>query len=314
MKVTVLVAVYNAEKYLKRCLDSLLRQTLDEVQIICVNDGSTDSSIDILENYKSSNKNIEVYSQENKGASSARNLGLKYATGEYICMVDSDDYISDGCLEDTYNLVKKNGLAVGIFKLILTDGKINSEFKNKYKNQIISGKEACILSLDWKISGLGLYKSDIIKAIKYDVSNINGDELSTRKFFFESEKVGFSSGEYYYFKNDESITRKISIKRFDQLKNKIELHNFLKEKNILNDAKIVFNFSVYNEVLSTIELLKSLDKNFLNEKEIEEIKILQKKTLDIVDLKVLRKEYMKKMKLKKVIYTYLNLEYLYKII
>lgn len=314
MKVSVLVAVYNAEKYLKRCLDSLLRQTLSEIQIICINDGSTDSSIDILESYKLNNKNIEVYSQENRGASAARNLGLKYAIGEYICMVDSDDYISDECLEKTYNVVKENKLDAGIFKLILTDGKINSDFKNKYKNKIITGKEACILSLDWKIPGLGLYKTEIITSIKYDTSNINGDELSTRKFFFESGKVGFSSGEYYYFKNDESITRKISIKRFDQLKNKIELYNFLIEKNILKDAEKVFNFSVYNEILSTIKLVKSLDEGFFNQQDIKGIKKLQKRALDIVDLKILRKEYIKKMKIKKFIYTYLHLEYLYKVV
>ncbi|MGL5053358.1 MAG: glycosyltransferase family 2 protein [Cetobacterium sp.] len=314
MKVSVLVAVYNSEFFLKRCLDSLLNQTLDEVQIICIDDGSTDKSIEILEKYQSNNKNIEVYSQRNNGASSARNLGLNYSVGEYICMVDSDDYISEDCLKITYELIKNKKLDAGIFELILTDGKTNKLVKDEYKNKILSGKEACILSLDWKISGLGLYKADILKFIKYDESNINGDELSTRKFLYQSKKVGFSLGKYYYYQNNESVTRKISIKRFDQLKNKIEIYKFLMNAKIYNSAKIIFNESGYSEVLSTIKLLKSLEKNYFSLEEEKIIKILQQDVLKIIDFKLLRGVYFRKGKIKKLLYTYLSLNTLYKIV
>ena len=89
VKVSIIIPVYNAEKYLKRCLDSVLSQTLKDIEIICVNDGSTDNSIQILKEYGSK---IKVINQENQGLSVARNTGLKEAKGEFVAFLDSDDY------------------------------------------------------------------------------------------------------------------------------------------------------------------------------------------------------------------------------
>lgn len=312
--VSVLVAVYNAEKYLDKCLSSLLNQTLKEIEIICVNDGSTDSSQEILEKYAHLDKRIKLYFQKNSGASSARNKGLEYACGKYICMVDSDDYISEDCLEKTYKLIEEKNLDAGIFKLIITDGFNEKDFVNKYDNKILNGEEACILSLNWQVHGNGLYKSNILKEIKYDESNINGDELSTRKFLYSCKKIGFSKGKYYYFQNHSSVTRKFSIKRFDQLKNKIELYNFLKEVNLYKKARFILDITIFDEIISTIKLVNKDSCNILTKKQKKDIKQLQERLKTIIDIKKLRLKFLKEIKIKNFLYTYLSIDNLYKIL
>lgn len=107
-KVSIVVPVYNVEKYIKKCMDSLVNQTLQDIEIIAVNDGSTDDSINILNEYKKRFPNIiKVHSKTNGGLSDARNFGMKYATGEYIAFVDSDDYVEIDMYEKMYNKAKE---------------------------------------------------------------------------------------------------------------------------------------------------------------------------------------------------------------
>ena len=103
-KVSVIVPVYNVEKYLSKCLDSLVNQTLKDIEIIVVNDGTKDNSQSIIDKYtKKYSKKIKSYIKENGGLSSARNYGLKYAKGEYISFIDSDDYVDLQMFEKMYN-------------------------------------------------------------------------------------------------------------------------------------------------------------------------------------------------------------------
>ena len=111
-KVSVIIPVYNVEKYLADCLDSVVNQTLEDVEIICVNDGSTDSSANILERYSCEYNNITVIKQENQGLSCARNAGVLHARGEYIYFLDSDDRITANAMEEMYNLAHKDELDV----------------------------------------------------------------------------------------------------------------------------------------------------------------------------------------------------------
>ena len=101
-KVSVIVPVYNTEKYLPQCLDSVINQSLQDIEIICVNDGSTDHSLEILQQYELSDKRVIVYSQPNSYAGIARNTGMKHANGEYLFFLDSDDYIAPDALEKMY--------------------------------------------------------------------------------------------------------------------------------------------------------------------------------------------------------------------
>ena len=116
--ISVIIPVYNVEKYLRECLDSVLNQSFDDLEIICVNDGSTDNSLNILKEYHKKDARIKIITQENKGLSSARNTGLEQSTGNYIYFIDSDDYIENNALSEVYNLAESKDLDMVIFKLL----------------------------------------------------------------------------------------------------------------------------------------------------------------------------------------------------
>lgn len=109
-KVSIIVPVYNVSKYLKRCLDSLVNQTLKEIQIILVNDGSTDNSLYICQQYANKDKRIILVNKKNGGLSSARNEGLKFVTSKYVAFVDSDDYVDTNMYLTLYSKLKENNL------------------------------------------------------------------------------------------------------------------------------------------------------------------------------------------------------------
>ena len=108
VKVSIIVPVYNVEKYLRQCVDSIVNQSLKEIEIICINDGSTDNSLQILEGYAQRDKRIKIINKRNEGLSTARNTGMEYATGEYIGFVDSDDFINEKMYENLYKNAKSN--------------------------------------------------------------------------------------------------------------------------------------------------------------------------------------------------------------
>ena len=112
--ISVIVPVYNVENYLVKCLDSIINQTLTDIEIICVNDGSTDNSRQILENYKRKDSRIKIIDKQNGGLSSARNVGYKYSTGEYISYIDSDDWVDLTMLEKMYKNIKKHDCEISI--------------------------------------------------------------------------------------------------------------------------------------------------------------------------------------------------------
>lgn len=111
--VTVIIPIYNMEKYLEQCLQSVLNQTLRDFEVICINDGSTDNSITILQNYQKKYEFMHIVNQKNQGVSSARNAGLKMAEGEFVCFMDPDDFYPDEyVLEELYNGAKENKVLI----------------------------------------------------------------------------------------------------------------------------------------------------------------------------------------------------------
>ena len=108
-KISVIIPVYNVEKYLGECLDSILAQTFQDFEIICVDDGSTDRSLDILQEYKRKDDRFVIFQQRHAGAGAARNHGLKLAEGKYIQFLDSDDYFEPTLLEELYTRAEKFG-------------------------------------------------------------------------------------------------------------------------------------------------------------------------------------------------------------
>lgn len=120
-KVSVLIPCYNAEKYLIQCLDSVVNQTLKDIEIICINDGSTDNTLDILEQYAKKDARVKIINQKNGGMGRAYNNGLSNATGEYIAIVESDDWVNADAFEFLYNLANKNNADIAKADYIFFD-------------------------------------------------------------------------------------------------------------------------------------------------------------------------------------------------
>lgn len=135
-KISVIVPVYNTEMYLKECLESIVTQTLDDIEIICINDGSTDSSLDIVKEYAGKDGRIVVIDKQNEGVAIARNLGIDRATGEYVCFIDSDDYYpSNDILEELYNKATENDVLIAGGEFSAFDDKTRPyELKQNFEN------------------------------------------------------------------------------------------------------------------------------------------------------------------------------------
>jgi len=129
IKVSVIIPVYNSEKVLNQCIDSVCNQTLSDIEIICVDDGSQDNSLKILKEYEKKDSRVNVLSQKNSGAGVARNKGIDLAKGEYIAFVDSDDWIEDNALEKLYDNIKSNDSDMVLFNSI--EHKPNNEFRKR---------------------------------------------------------------------------------------------------------------------------------------------------------------------------------------
>ena len=136
--ISVIVPIYNAEKYLGKCIESLIHQSYRALQIILVNDGSTDNSLTIAQDYAAQDARIAMYSQTNRGQAAARNNGLQYANGEWIAFVDADDYLDTDCYAQLMQHIAHNDCVQMGYRRMSTDGKIIEEKCPRYFYQFTS--------------------------------------------------------------------------------------------------------------------------------------------------------------------------------
>lgn len=264
-KVSVIVPVYNVEKYLKRCLDSLINQTLSDIDIICINDGSKDSSLQILEQYAQKDSRIVIYNQENSGLSVARNTGLEHASGEYIGFVDSDDWVDLDFYEKLYNSAKNNNadIAVADFirehpnkkpkRLKLKEEKIYTTPEDKFMICKVH-REGCV----WN----KIYRTEFIKSInlKFVPKMYYEDrDFTIRSLYFSKKLVTTPNTYYRYFVNPKSIVnkRRNHIQDEHYIIVRQQVLQFIKEHNIkvpdgLYKAEI-YRYKLFGKTLFTIK-------------------------------------------------------------
>ena len=253
-KVSVLVAVYNAEKYLRECLDSLSRQTLHDIQIVCVDDASEDHSMDILTEYaKRDNRFLIIQLDHNSGQAVARNEGLKYADGNYICFLDSDDYLSDDALEQMVSVFESHPeTECVLLNLVLIHENGNIEDYPMDDFSVLSGDMAFRKSLNWNgIHGVYGVRAAIQKQYPYDDSALLfSDDNTTRIHYLVSREVRTCEGIYYYRQHAASMTHSVGRRRFEKIKAIQSLHSKLKAMDIPADVVHLLN---ENEWLTVID-------------------------------------------------------------
>lgn len=221
VKVSIMVAVYNAEAYLSKCLDSLINQTLRDIQILCVDDCSTDSSLDILHDYQKRDNRIEVFHLDhNTGQAHARNVSLPYAKGEYITFTDSDDWLSADALQSAVDVFEQHPQTdCVLFNVIFASAdKPYSPYPMK-PFTCMSGYDAFVKSLTWAIHGWYMIRTSMHQAYPYDETcKSYSDDNTTRIHYLNSREIRCCGGTYYYWQNPASVTHGASIRRFDYLK------------------------------------------------------------------------------------------------
>lgn len=239
-KISVIVPVYNVENYLSRCLDSLISQTLRDIEIICVNDGSTDKSLVILRDYAQKDSRIKVINQENTGVSVARNNALEVAIGEFIGFVDSDDWVSPDFYENLYNGAVENNAEIACSNIIKTfENKKESNFLMYKKMQVsetISDKLEVARIPEFNYIWNRIYKREALikNNIKFLESNLFEDALfSLKALTLLGKMVTVKKGAYYYFDNKNSLTNNSNLLKTDFLKNCRRIREYIQENHLV---------------------------------------------------------------------------------
>ncbi len=238
MKISVIIPVYNSSTYLRKCLDSVVNQTLKDIEIIVINDGSTDDSKNIIEEYLCKYKNIIFIDQENKGIGKTRNIGIKKATGEYITFVDSDDYIKENMLEEYYKYAKKHNfdLVIGSYIKKINNKEIIFE-NNKFKTGNVKTTPQILYLIEYG-PWAKLYKREMLinNNIYFDEKRKYEDMPFVSKALLKSKLIGqITEPYYYYIIHNNSETTTMDKRVFDILDILKEIKDYYKREYYLRD-------------------------------------------------------------------------------
>ncbi len=246
--ISVVVPVYNVEKYLGKCLDSLLGQEYGNLEILCVNDGSPDNSLQILQEYAAKDSRIKVISQENQGLSGARNTGMRAAKGSFIYFIDSDDWISANYLRSLYDALVSSGADVAIngqYAYVWDDGKVKIK-KLRYKGVFEENKQNLRKTLGFVMAWNKLYRRDFLEksGIFYPLGVTCEDCYFYYTVFTKVKKLAIvNDGMYYYRQNNASLMSQIKSgsRLYDHIRIFYLIYDYYKEQNLLKDYYLPFN-------------------------------------------------------------------------
>lgn len=237
-KVSVIVPVYNVEKYLEKCLESVVNQTLRDIEIICINDGATDSSGGILEKFALKDKRIIVVNKENGGLANARNTGLEVAKGDFIGFVDSDDWIDLDFYEKLYNAALETDADVAVAGIVRKNDKkhkIRLNFQKQCAYTTFEDKVNCIDAINSPSVWNKIYRRTFLEKIGLRFQNVRYYEdgyYTINALYYGNKLVTVPDTNYYYFINPSSIVKsgKTEKKVFDKLTARVYCVNFVREK------------------------------------------------------------------------------------
>lgn len=277
IKISVLVPIFNVEKYLAHCLDSLLHQTLKEIEIICINDGSTDASLDIIKSYAKKDKRVVLLNKENTGYGDSMNRGLSLARGKYIAVLESDDFAELNLLEILYSTAEKYSLDVakGNYNLYWSDKRCQ---KNKWKKEIIDaniiGKvinprnytEICLIPPSiWS----GIYKRNFLLHNEISFLASPGASYQDTGFAFKVWStanrvmlIDYAGINYRQDNMSSSMNTVSKYKVFCLDDEYISVIDYLKRKNVFD----IFYRALYRYILGTIAWnIGRMPKTYLTE-------------------------------------------------
>lgn len=283
-KVSIVVPIYKVEKYIDRCIESLLNQSYKNLEIILVDDGSPDKCGDICEEYALKDKRIKVIHKENGGLSDARNFGMRYITGEYTLFLDSDDYIEKDCIEYLLKIAKENksdivqsGFYYDYGEYLLYDNRYYDEKTSIINLDNYSLMKELVINERVKNFAWGkLYKTKLIKEISFKKGVLFEDVFWAHKVMKNVSRYTITHKPlWYYLQRNDSIVGKYSTKNLDILKGLYERKEFLKKYYpdlVVEINKLIFITSMlhYNIMLKlkkkNLDIYKkNIEKDILND-------------------------------------------------
>ncbi|MGN0761667.1 MAG: glycosyltransferase family 2 protein [Christensenellales bacterium] len=207
-KVSIIIPVYNVEKYLPRCLDSVLGQTYREIEVILVNDGSTDGSLELCNRYASQDDRVIVIDKPNGGPSGARNKGLDVATGEYICFVDSDDYIDSRMIETLNDNLIRSGAQAAKMEWMTFDESVDFKYSNKTEIIDHDIERYLLTNNNLYCAVRYMLPKDLVGDIRFDEKYKTGeDQLFIFDVLRNAESIVSSDYKgYFYYQNVKSLS------------------------------------------------------------------------------------------------------------
>ena len=283
--ITVVVPVYKVEKYLKKCIDSIIKQTYKNLDIILVDDGSPDKCGKICDNYSKKDSRITVIHKENGGLSDARNVGIKKAKGDYITFIDSDDYIDNNYVETLYKYIKIDNadLCIGSHRVIYPNGTIIDKSTNKFfssNSELILEKILYDDGVDLSAWGK-LYKTRLFRDIEFPVGRLFEDAATTYKLVDKANKIYVCSIPLYnYIIRDDSITNKsFSTKKIDLIISTNEMTDFIRNKykklDKACDRRLLYSyFSTLTQLIKCDTSNKKIEKELIKYINSNKLKVL----------------------------------------
>ena len=262
IKISIIIPVFNTEQYLKQCFDSVINQTLKDIEIICINDGSTDNSVNIIKQYQQKdNRFVFVNFFEHKGVSDAKNEGIKIAKGKYITFVDSDDWVSKDYIKVLYdNITKYNYDVIATNMFFFTKGKY---IKNKmpyfcYKEDFSKNKSKLLtLSLIWNMVAKIYKKEFIIKNNILCTGKIMDDNYFVYNAIISADNIKFVDETHYFYRTFRESSLTLNENRFYYLPElMIKIKDLLVSKNLYQQYKQSFYSGCYSLLASEIERTK----------------------------------------------------------
>lgn len=254
-QISIIVPVYNTEKYLHRCIDSILSQTFRDFELLLINDGSTDSSAIVCDEYLSLDSRIKVFHKENGGVSSARNFGLDRAMGEWITFIDSDDWVSEKYLENLYPVnTAEVDFVISYAKCFGKNGEIP---QRKYEDRHVNPQEIETLFLkndfSWQTSPWAkLYKKELCNDIRFvEGMHIGEDLMFLYTYIMRCARIYVSGSEYYNYdmSRDNTLTKSVGM---------VEAEVYVYTKICQMLEEFIEYYGIRNEsVLEQIDWIKS---------------------------------------------------------
>ena len=274
-EISIIVPVYNVEKYLENCIESILNQTFKDFELILVDDGSTDNSGKICDIYKKKDSRIKVIHKNNGGLSSARNAGLDIACGKYVGFVDSDDYIHYQMYEKLYHQIIKNKADIsvcGFQKVKQFEKDLLSTNKFYEKVELFNNIEAleqlyCKYSTEFVVSWNKLYIKTLFKDIKFKEGVIHEDEFIIHRLLYNVNKVVYNNEKLYFYlqRRGSIVSSEAEVYQIDKIYALSDRIKFFYDKNLTDLTyktekiymwKIFSVYSYLNNFYSSSELLK----------------------------------------------------------